>query len=160
MGAILNTRLPRVLNEPTWMITESASITNNPPTRSNTSSFLVSTASIPIAPPIDSEPTSPMNTLAGYVWYQRKPTPAPNSAAQNTESSTARGMCATCRYSAIVSLPPPSVRIIVSTPAMYANTMNVPALMMAGPIARPSRPSVRFTAFAVPTTTSAPNTQY
>ncbi len=87
-----NTRLPRVLNEPTWMITDSASTTNRPPTISSTTSFLVSTASMPIAPPMPRAPTSPMNTCAGYVLYQRKPMPAPNSAAAKMASSSMPGM--------------------------------------------------------------------
>jgi len=45
------------------------------------------------------------------------------------------------------------------TPARYASTMYVPALIMTGPIASPSRPSVRLTAFAVPTITTAANTR-
>ena len=64
------------------------------------------------------------------------------------------------RYCAIVTSWPPWTSSVVGTPAMYANTRNVPAFMIEGPIARPSRPSVRFTAFAVPTTTNAPNPQY
>ena len=50
--------------------------------------------------------------------------------------------------------------IVVSTPAMYAKIRNVPAFMIDGPIARPSRPSVRLTALAQPTTTVAPKMQY
>ena len=41
----------------------------------------------PSAPPIDSEPVSPMNTMAGGALNQRKPRPAPTSAPQNTASS-------------------------------------------------------------------------
>ena len=42
-------------------------------------------------------------------------------------------------------------------PATYAKIMYVPAAIMTGPIASPSRPSVRFTAFEAPTNTSIAN---
>src|SRR5580698_6944505 len=141
------------------MIELSASTTNSPPTSSSTSSFLVSTAIMPIAPPSDSDPTSPMNTCAGYALYQRKPMPVPNSAAQKIASSSTPWMCATCRYCAIVTSWPFAMSVVL-TPAMYANTRNVPAFMIDGPIASPSSPSVKLTAFAVPTTTTVPNTVY
>ena len=54
-------------------------------------------------------------------------------------------------------LMPPDVRLGLGT--LYAKIMNVPAFMIEGPIARPSSPSVRFTAFAAPTTTHAPRQQ-
>jgi len=38
---------------------------------------------------------------------------------------------------------------------MYARIANVPEATSVAPIARPSRPSVRFTAFEEPTTTTA-----
>ena len=44
---------------------------------------------MPSAPPSASEPTSPMNTSAGYELNQRKPRLAPTSAPQNTVSSAA-----------------------------------------------------------------------
>ncbi len=43
---------------------------------------------------------------------------------------------------------------LITVPATYARIRNVPALMITGPIARPSSPSVRLTAFEVPTTTT------
>src|SRR2546430_7006929 len=45
-------------------------------------------------------------------------------------------------------------------PNTYANTANVPARMAVRPVARPSRPSVRFTAFEVPVTTKVTNSTY
>ena len=42
-------------------------------------------------------------------------------------------------------------------PATYAQMRYVPALIITGPMARPSRPSVRFTAFEVATTTNTAN---
>ena len=59
-------RLPVSLKEATCRITDSASITNRPPTSSSTISCLVSTATVPSAPPRASEPTSPMKTSAGW----------------------------------------------------------------------------------------------
>src|SRR5687767_562142 len=45
-------------------------------------------------------------------------------------------------------------------PATYAQMRYVAALIMTGPMASPSRPSVRFTAFEVATTTSTANGTY
>src|SRR2546430_4304259 len=45
-------------------------------------------------------------------------------------------------------------------PNTYANTANVPARMAVSPVASPSRPSVRFTAFDVPVTTTVTNSRY
>ncbi len=42
-------------------------------------------------------------------------------------------------------------------PAAYASSRNVNEQMITGPIASPSRPSVRLTACEVPTTTKMPN---
>ena len=57
----------------------------------STISCLVTTATAPSAPPIASEPVSPMNTMAGGALNHRKPRPAPISAAQNTASSPTPG---------------------------------------------------------------------
>ena len=53
----------------------------------STISCLTATATAPSAPPSGSEPVSPMKTMAGGALYQRKPRPAPISAARNTASS-------------------------------------------------------------------------
>src|SRR2546430_7965068 len=45
-------------------------------------------------------------------------------------------------------------------PNTYANAANVPARMAVRPVARPSRPSLRFTAFEVPVTTNVTNSRY
>src|SRR5437660_9480633 len=45
-------------------------------------------------------------------------------------------------------------------PNTYANTANVPATMAVRPAARPSNPSVRFTAFVLPVTTTVTNSTY
>ncbi len=59
------TRLPRVLNETTCMITLSASITKTPPTITRTISCLISIATIAIEPPSARLPVSPMKMRAG-----------------------------------------------------------------------------------------------
>ena len=44
-------------------------------------------AANPSAPPTESDPVSPMNTIAGGALYQRNPRLAPTNAPQNTASS-------------------------------------------------------------------------
>ena len=46
-------------------MTDAASITNTPPMMINNNSCLVQIAAVPSAPPIASEPVSPMKTFAG-----------------------------------------------------------------------------------------------
>src|SRR5438477_242796 len=72
-----NMRLPVILNEATCTITDTASMTNNPPTMASTISCLVVTATAPSAPPSESDPVSPMKTMAGGALYQRNPKPPP-----------------------------------------------------------------------------------
>src|SRR5262249_9720444 len=86
-GAMRNTRLPRSLNEVTWMMTDRASSTHTPPTTARRLSCLARTATLPMAAPRDSDPTSPMNTSAGWELNQRKPRLAPTSAPQKTATS-------------------------------------------------------------------------
>src|SRR5205823_2049320 len=110
-------------------------------------SFSVDNASS--AQTIDTIQNRTMICGSGHALNQRKPSPAAASAPQNTASSPAPGTNGICRYSAILAWP-----------AVYANTPRVPPAIMTGPIARPSSPSVRLTAFAAPTMTSAPNGMY
>ena len=63
----------------------------------STISCLVMTLMAPSAPPIDSEPVSPMKTIAGGALNHRKPRPAPTSAAQRTASSPVPGTWWICR---------------------------------------------------------------
>ena len=51
----------------------------------------------PKAPPIASEPTSPINTSAGGELYHRNPRLAPTIAPQKTVSSAAAGLCVMSR---------------------------------------------------------------
>ena len=78
-------------------MTDTVSSTNRPPTMASTSSCLVMTLMAPSAPPIDSEPVSPMNTMAGGALNHRKPRPAPTRAPQNTASSPVPGTWWICR---------------------------------------------------------------
>src|SRR4029077_8013464 len=91
MGAILNTRWPVILNDATWMTTDSASITNTPPTMSSSISCLMRIATVARAAPSASEPTSPMKISAGYELYQRNPREAPTSDPPNTVNSPIGG---------------------------------------------------------------------
>ena len=77
IGAIRNTRLPRVWNQNTWISTDSASITKMPPMMISSSSVWVITAIAAIAPPSPSDPVSPMKIDAGNELNHRKPTQAP-----------------------------------------------------------------------------------
>src|SRR6185503_10487574 len=88
-GDMRKTRLPVSLKEATCTITDSASSTNRPPTSTSSSSCLHSTATVPMAPPSASDPTSPMNISAGWALNQRKPRLAPASAVQKIVTSAA-----------------------------------------------------------------------
>ncbi len=81
MGAIRKTRRPQYRNEITWITTESASITNTPPTRRSSNGTCRKIAIDPIVPPSAIAPVSPMNTSAGKALNQRNPTAAPIIAA-------------------------------------------------------------------------------
>src|SRR2546427_542266 len=72
MGDIRKIRLPVSRNEATCKITESASMTNTPPTKNSRISCLMMTATTPSEPPSANEPTSPINTSAGCALYQRR----------------------------------------------------------------------------------------
>src|SRR4051794_18113414 len=131
------------------MMSLTASATNRPPMIGSASSVLVASATNPSAPPSASAPTSPMNTWAGWVLNHRKPMPAPPTAPQNTASSPAPGTGASPRYSAMWKL-----RSVV--PAAYDSSRNVNEQMITGPMASPSRPSVRFGGLAAAISTKTP----
>src|SRR6266852_3443610 len=145
-----NTRCPPLnLKYPTWMTTESASSTNTPPTITSSSSCLIRIATVPSAAPSASDPTSPMKISAGYELYQRNPSDAPTSDPQNTVSSAACGNRTSSRYSANTRWPVTYASAVYAAAAI-ANTL----------IARPSRPSVRFTAFDSAVSTNTANARY
>ena len=131
-----------ILKTLTCNITDNASITNTPPTRTSMNSCFVSTPMVPIAPPIARLPTSPIKISAGGALNQRKPRLAPAIAPQKTVSSAASGRCVKSRY---VAQRKSLLRYVKAVNAVIA--MNVTL------IASPSRPSVRFTAFVAPNRT-------
>ena len=81
IGVIRKIRRPQYLNDATWRITDSASITKMPPISNRSSSLWLMIAKPPSAPPIAIEPVSPMNTSAGKALYQRNPIAPPISEA-------------------------------------------------------------------------------
>ena len=128
----------------TWMTTERVTITNSPPTIGRSSCVLVARASAPSPAPIASAPVSPMNTRAGAAFHQRNPVHAPAIAAATSARSRAG-----------------------PTPYTWGwrnsqNPMNTKAAKakVPDPAARPSRPSVRFTAFEVATITTTAHRMY
>src|SRR6476646_896130 len=128
------------------MITESASSTKIPPINGSSSSCLMITATVPMAPPSASEPTSPIKISAGCALYQRKPMLEPTMAPQKTVTSATWGIFCSSRYSERTTCPLRDV-IIVSAPAAITVQLMV----------NPSSPSVRFTALLDPTSTSSTN---
>ena len=80
-GAIRNTRLPVVLNEPIWMITDIVMIDEQAAEDGSSSTVRVAIARPAIRPPSASEPVSPMKIRAGDVFHHRKPTQAAAAAA-------------------------------------------------------------------------------
>ncbi len=138
IGVIRKIRRPQYLNDATWSITESASITKMPPTRSSSSSVFVITAKPASAPPIAIEPVSPMNTSAGKALNQRKPIAPPISAAPQIAMSS----LLTSRSSAEPGLERMKAITLIA--------VKVKRAMIPVPAASPSRPSVRFTPFAAP----------
>src|SRR5579864_5007345 len=137
-------RFLRSLYDPTCRITDTASMTNTPPMKGSSSSCLMITATVPMAPPSASDPTSPMNTSAGCALYQRNPIDDPTIAPQKIVNSATWGIRCNSRYVAKVACP-----------LTYVSTVSAPAAITVQPIASPSRPSVRFTALLDPTMTSA-----
>src|SRR5438046_2670479 len=124
----------------------SSFVAGTPPTMSSRNSAFRRMATVPKAPPIASAPVSPMNTWAGWALNQRNPSDAPASAPQNTVSSPAPGR----KYT-------PTYLVQSNRPNTYAKIANAPAAIAVSPVARPSSPSVRFTAFELPVTTRVTN---
>src|SRR6185503_5865292 len=112
---------------------------NTPPMNGSRNSCLVSTATVPNAPPIASDPTSPIKTSAGGELYQRKPKLAPTIEPQNIVNSAPAGLCVMSKRSAHrASLE------------RYVNPVSAAIAMNVTLVAKPSNPSVRFTAFDEP----------
>ena len=95
----------------------------------------------------------------GFLWYNAYPAQVFMGDVGALSLGGSIGMIAVLTKNELVLVVSGGL-FVVETPAMYAKIRNVPAFMIVGPIARPSRPSVRLTALAVPTTTSAANAAY
>ena len=146
-GAIRKTRLPVVLKEATWMITDSASSTKSPPTIASSISCLVMTATAAIAAAERQRADVAHEDLGRVAVEPEEPERgAHERAAEDGELARLRderdlqvargdGVARDVREDRVGARP------------------RCPT----APIARPSRPSVRFTAFEEPTTTSATN---
>ena len=85
--------MPVIIAAGTFAITDTASITNSPPTIASTISCCAATEIAPSAPPSARLPVSPMNTAAGGALNHRKASPAPMIPAHRIASSPARGTC-------------------------------------------------------------------
>ncbi len=101
----MKTLLPVNLNEITWIITETVSNTNSPPTIAKTISCLTIIATAAKEPPKDRDPVSPINIFAGGALYQRKPKQEPTIEPQKIEISPTPGMYWSCKYSANIVFP-------------------------------------------------------
>ena len=91
-GAIINTLFPVSLYETTWIITETVSRTNKPPTIAKTISCFEIMLTAPREPPKDNEPVSPMKIFAGGALYHRKPRQDPTMEPQKIEASPTSAM--------------------------------------------------------------------
>ena len=103
-----------------------------PPITTSNNSVLVKIAIAAKAPPNAKEPVSPMNTFAGFTLYTKKP--------RHTAATIAP------KY-ATLSAP---IEFVIDA-AMRPITEKAIAATADVPPARPSRPSVKFTAFVAPT---------
>ena len=105
MGAILNILLPVNLKEITWIITETVSKTNSPPTIAKTISYFTIIAIAASEPRRESYPVSPIKIFDGGALYQRKPKHDPTIAPQKIESSPTSGIYWIFKYSEKIVLP-------------------------------------------------------
>ena len=111
---------------------------NTPATTISVNSWFEMIATLPNAAPKASDPVSPINTLAGCELYTRNPTKAPTNTKQNTAISS---------FPAVQTEPH---EIIPKAKKAIAER----------PPARPSKPSVMFTALLLPTKTNSKNAPY
>ena len=86
-GAIWKILFPVNLKLMTWTITDKVSKTKRPPTIANTISCFVIIERVPIPPPSDKEPVSPINTFAGGALNHKKPSADPIIDPQKTDNS-------------------------------------------------------------------------
>ena len=124
-------------------MTEAVSKTNKPPIIANTISCFTIIAIAARDPPKEREPVSPMKIFAGGALYQRKPKHAPTIEPQKIDSSPTFGMYWICRYSEKIVFP-----------TTYEISVKESATNITGTVAKPSSPSVKFTALDEPTITN------
>ena len=128
------------------MITETVSRTNKPPTIAKTISCLTIIAIAASEPPNEREPVSPIKIFAGGALYQRKPKQDPTIEPQKIDNSPTSGIYCIWRYSEKIVFP-----------TTYVIKVKENATSITGTVAKPSKPSVRFTAFEAPIITNKPN---
>ena len=97
-------------------------------------------------PPNDKDPVSPIKILAGGALYQRKPRQDPTIDPQKIESSPTLGIYCSCKYSEKIVFP-----------TTYDIKVNDRATNITGTVAKPSNPSVKFTALEDPIITNKAN---
>ena len=134
IGVILKTLFPVFLKYATWIITDNVSNTGINATTNNNSGIFKYNAIAEITPPNKREPVSPINTFAGCKLNIKNPNTAPITMLPNTDIS---------------GLP-----IIIP---ITVKQVNIIALTLE---AKPSIPSVKFTAFVVPNITIMANGIY
>ena len=113
------------------MISDIASIMNISPARTIMRGDPIINAAPTVIPPRKREPVSPMNTLAGWKLYTRKPRHPPIAAPEIT--------------------PSPSL------PSLKAQKAKNAIIISETEDTRPSMPSVRFALFTIPTISTMAN---
>ena len=154
IGAIRKMRLPRQLERRRpATITDSASTTKMPPTTSEQQLVLGERARPCRAPPPSGERADVAHEHLRRVGVEPEEAEARRRRARRRRprARPRRRRTGSARYSA-------SCRRRARR--RTRRSAYVPAAIITGPIASPSRPSVRFTAFDAPTTTSAANGTY
>ena len=128
------------------MITETVSKTNNPPIIAKTISCFTIIAIAANDPPKERDPVSPIKIFAGGALYHKKPKQAPTIDPQKIESSPTSGIYWICKYSEKIVFP-----------TTYEINVKESATNITGTVAKPSRPSVKFTALDAPIITNSAN---
>lgn len=134
IGVILKILFPVFLKYLTCIITDNVSITGTKAIISNNNGIFKYNAIPATAPPNINEPVSPINIFAGFKLNNKNPKHVP-----------------------IVILPNTTISFILNIIPITVRQVNISAVTL---VASPSIPSVRFTAFDVPSNTSIANGIY
>ena len=124
-------------------MTETVSKTNKPPIIAKTISCFTIIAIAASEPPKDKDPVSPIKIFAGGALYQRNPKQDPTTDPQKIDNSPTSGIYCICRYSEKIVFP-----------TTYEINVNDNATNITGTVAKPSKPSVKFTALEAPIITN------